>query len=141
MKIDWRKISACNYCSNYNKEKSYCDKQEKELDIYEELKGCEKILFTGNLKIELYQEIPEDSILRSLSIDHISASNLELKSNLTSKTYGDYFNQTKSIDVSLNLSKSEKQGRTISLERLKEAQKKIQEKKIINQIINRIPKF
>jgi hypothetical protein len=139
--INWRKISACNYCRNYDEKTSFCHEQKKELNIYEELKGCEEIYFVGPLKLELYREMPKDSILRELSIEQISEANPELKNNLNSQVYGDFFVKSKTVNATLNLSKSEKQGRIISLERLKKAQKEFQNKRTINQIINNTKSF
>jgi hypothetical protein len=132
MKIDWRGISACNHCSNYNKKESYCNEQKRELTIYDELKGCEKIIFTGRLSLELFKEIPKDSILRELSINQLSRSTPELENTLTSKVYGDYFTESKTINSETNLAKSEREGKIISFEKFKEAEKKFKDKKLLN---------
>lgn len=131
MKINWREISACNYCSNYNKKESYCNEKEKELTIYDELKGCERIIFTGGLKLELFKEIPRDSILRSLSIENLSKSNPLLKNGIASNIYGDYFSQSKTIGINseINLAKSEKEGKVISFKKFKEAEEAFKRKK------------
>jgi hypothetical protein len=131
MKINWREISACNYCKNYDKNKSYCVNQDKELTIYDELRGCEKIAFTGQLSLELFQEIPADSILRELSINQIAKSNSQVKRYMSSKSYGDYFTLTKTINSSTNLAKAEKEGETIiiSFEKFQEATKKFENAK------------
>jgi hypothetical protein len=129
MKIDWRQISACNYCSNYNSKDSSCKEQNKELTIYEELQGCEKIAFTGGLKLEFFKEIPEDSILRKLSIEQLSKSNPTIGNLITSKNYGDYFNKSKSIEGNLNLAKSEEPCKIISMKKTEEAEKEFEWKK------------
>jgi|GEM_PF-4408231 len=126
----WREISACNYCKNYNPENSYCNDSEKELTIYEELMGCKQIDFTGELKINLFKDIPKDSILRRLPIESLSKANKELKNSITSKEYGDYFNEPLIINTKINLANSEKEGKVISFEKFKEAQRKFNLKKI-----------
>lgn len=126
----WREISACNYCKKYNAKISYCNKSQKELTIYEELRGCEQIDFTGDLKIGLFKDIPEDSILRKLSIESLSKANNELKNHITSKAYGDYFNEPLVLNSTVNLANSEKEGKVISFEKFKEAQRKFNLKKI-----------
>ena len=132
----WRDISACNYCKNYNPESSYCNDSEKELTIYEELRGCEQIDFTGNLDIILFKDIPADSMLRKLSIDNLSKANRQLKNTISSKAYGDYFNEPLIINTNMNLANSEKESKVISFEKFKEAQKKFNEKKAINKLIS-----
>jgi 2-iminoacetate synthase ThiH len=142
MKIDWREISACSYCKHYDPKKSYCneEKVKKELSIYEELKGCEEIIFTGGLKIELFSGIPEDSILRRLPIKYLEKSNAKISNNIKSKQYGDYFNTTKSIEGNLNLSKSSsKEAKIISFEKFKEAQEQFDRRLIFNRMINNLP--
>lgn len=129
-KMRWREISACNYCKRYNPKNSYCEDSKKELTIYEELRGCEQIDFTGNLKITLFKDIPEDSILRKLSIKSLSKANNELKNDIASKAYGDYFNEPLVITSTVNLANSEKEGKIISFEKFKEAQEKFKRKKI-----------
>jgi len=138
MKIDWRKISACTHCSNYNSKESYCNEQKKELTIYDELKGCEKIAFTGRLSLELFKDIPKDSILRRLSINQIASLNPEVRKYMTSKEYGDYFTETKSINQETNLAKVEKEGETkiISFEKFKEATKRFEENKAMERFIH-----
>jgi hypothetical protein len=136
MKINWREISACNYCSNYNSKESYCKGQKKELTIYEELKGCEAIVFTGSPQLDLFSEIPKDSVLRKLSIEHLSKSNPKLINDITSKEYGDYFNSTKSVEGNLNLSKSEGEGKIISFEKFNEAQRKLEETRALNNFLH-----
>ncbi len=128
--MKWREISACNYCKKYDSKNSYCRNYEKDLTIYEELRGCEKIDFTGDLKINLFKDIPEDSILRKLSIESLSKANNELKNHITSKAYGDYFNEPLIINKNINLANSEKEGKVISFEKFKEAQRKFNRKKI-----------
>jgi hypothetical protein len=138
MKINWRAISACTYCSNHNSKKSYCTEHEKELNIYEELKGCEKIAFTGRLSLELFEEIPNDSILRELSINQIANLNPAVKRYMSAKDYGDYFTKTKTIEPETNLAKAEKEGETIviSLEQFQEATKKFEERKGMEQYMH-----
>jgi hypothetical protein len=138
MKIDWRAISACTYCSNHNAKESYCAKHKKELNIYEELKGCEKIAFTGSLSLELFEEIPKDSILRQLSINKIASLNPAVKKYMTSKDYGDYFTKTKTIDPETNLAKAEKEGETIiiSLEQFQAAVKEFEDEKAMERYMH-----
>jgi len=139
--IKWKEISACTHCSNYNKDNSYCKEHKKELTIYDELKGCEKISFTGNLSLELFKEIPEDSILRKLSIGQLAKSNKLLENNISSKKYGDYFNNTKSVNPKTNLSKTEKEGeaKIISFEKFKEAVRKFEEEEAFNSMLKNLP--
>jgi hypothetical protein len=141
MKINWRAISACTYCLNYNAKESYCKEHKKELTIYDELKGCEEIAFAGGLQLELFSEIPQDSILRKLSIENITKSNPKLENHLKSKQYGDFFNGTKSIEGNLNLSKSDGEGKIISFEKFKEAQKKFEDNRLFNKMISNLPEY
>lgn len=128
--MKWREISACNYCKKYDSKNSYCRNYEKDLTIYEELRGCEKIDFTGNLDITLFKDIPADSTLRKLSIDNLSKTNSQLKNTISSKEYGDYFNEPLVIKSKVNLANCEKEGKVISFEKFKEAQRKFNRKKI-----------
>jgi hypothetical protein len=129
MKINWREISACNHCSNYDSKESYCQQHKKELTIYEELKGCGDIDFTGYLRLESFKEIPKDSILRELSINKIASLNPEVKKYMTSKEYGDYFTKTTTMKPDTNLAKSEKETIVISFEKFQEATKKFEDSK------------
>jgi hypothetical protein len=136
MKIDWRAISACTYCSNHNAKKSYCTEHKKELNIYEELKGCEKIVFTGRLNLELFEEIPNDSILRELSINKIASLNPKVKKYMTSKDYGDYFTKTTTLQPETNLAKSEKEAVIISFEKFQAAVKEFENRKAMEQFMH-----
>jgi len=136
MIINWREISACNHCRNYDTKESYCKKQKKELTIYEELKGCEGIAFTDRLSLELFKEIPKDSILRELSINQVASLNPEVKKYMTSKEYGDYFTETKTINPDTNLAKSEKGAIIISLEKFQEATKKFEDSRAMERFMH-----
>ena len=136
MIINWRAISACNYCSNYNVKESYCKNQNRELSIYDELKGCENIAFTGRIDLELFKNIPKDSILRELSINQISKSNPQIKKYMTSKDYGDYFTETKTINPETNLAKSEKETIVISFKKFQEATKKFEDSKAMEKYMH-----
>ena len=138
MKINWREISACTYCSNHDAKESYCTEHKKALTIYEELKGCKKIAFTGSLDLELFKEIPKDSILRELSINKIASLNPKVKRYMTSKDYGDYFTKTKTIEPETNLAKGEKEGETIviSFEQFQTAVKEFKSRKAMEQFMH-----
>jgi hypothetical protein len=138
IKIDWRAISACTYCSNHNAKESYCSEHKKELNIYEELRGCEKIAFTGSLSLELFEEIPKDSILRELSINDIASLNPKVRRYMSSKDYGDYFTKTTTLKQDINLAKSEKEGETIviSFERFQAAVKEFENAKAMERYIH-----
>jgi len=138
----WKDISACTYCKHYNPKNSYCEEEKikREISIYEELKGCQEIIFIGGLKIDLFKDIPKDSILRKLPIDYLEKSNNEICNNINSEQYGDYFNDTKSIKRDSNLSKlSSKEAKIISFKKFKEAQKRFDHERIFNQMINNLP--
>lgn len=142
--MKWKEISACTYCKHYNPKNSYCNEEKikKELSIYEELKGCEEIVFIGGLKIELFKDIPKDSILRRLPISYLEKANNEICNNINSEQYGDYFNNTKSIKRDSNLSKlSSGEAKIISFEKFKEAQEKFDRQRIFNQMINNLPPY
>jgi hypothetical protein len=136
MKIDWRAISACTYCSNHDAKESYCTEHKKALTIYEELRGCEKIAFTDRLDLELFKEIPKDSILRELSINKIASLNPEVKKYMTSKDYGDYFTATTTLKPDTNLAKSEKEAVVISFEKFQGATKKFEDRKAMERYMH-----
>jgi hypothetical protein len=139
---DWRDIFCCSYCKNYIVEKAFCSEKNKELNIQEELMGCNDLKYNGKkLEFSFFINLPSDSYLRKLKIKDLEEHN-PIRTTINSWKYSQYFSEKYSLEKNNETSSKifNKKGKIIKLDR-GIVDEKLKKRKIIDSIINNTKSF